>query len=251
MVAGLRARSKSVLDRGHVGQGTAAVTWWRRALGALRPRAPAFDRVRWSDDAAAVVGGVAGEDDRALAELCESAELAALFRALGIEPGALAGVKPSAPFARVALIAKATVWGAGRDEARCGDLLYALLRSDAACAQALEAAGVTRAKVTTFLAHGVIAHDPPAAATAPRGEELELMLHNDDFTPQDFVVKVLVDIVGLDRRVATTHMFEVHERGGSVVATLPRAKAIDAAVRILERGRAAGFPLLVTLESFT
>jgi ATP-dependent Clp protease adaptor protein ClpS len=215
------------------------VSIWERVRAALTPKPPNLDdRVRLSFDAADVLAS-----NDVVAALFDAAELASFWRAVGVERVAVASTLPAA---RVKLIAQASVLGAGRDEARCGDLLYALVRVDKNLAAAFANVGVTRAKLTTFLAHGVVEHPPLAA---PRGDELDIVLHNDDFTPQDFVVAALQHELAIGERDAIKHMLEVHTQGASVVGTLPRVDAIDAATRLRKRAIAAGFPLLVTIES--
>jgi ATP-dependent Clp protease adaptor protein ClpS len=219
------------------------VPFWRRALDALRPKPPNLDgRVRFSLDATdALAAGTLVE------ALLDSAELAPFVRAIGGVPKA---VPVSVRLDRVRFVAQASVLGAGRDEARCGDLLYAVLRLDKAAADALAAAGLTRAKLTSWLAHGVVEHAVIDVAKVARGETLEVVLHNDDFTPQDFVVRVLREIAGLEHADAAKRMLEVHHEGASIIATLPRKDAVDVANKVVAAARIAGFPLLATVESF-
>jgi ATP-dependent Clp protease adaptor protein ClpS len=220
------------------------VPFWRRALGALLPKPPNLDgRVRFSLDAADALAS-----DAPLVEaLLDAPELAVFVRATG---GAPKSVPVGVRLDRVRFVAQASVLGAGREEARCGDLLYAVLRLDKAAADALAAAGITRARLTSWLAHGVVDQVPIDASKVARGETLEVVLHNDDFTPQDFVVRVLREIAGLDHEEAMKRMLEVHHEGASIIATLPRSEAVAAANKLTSAARIAGFPLLATVESF-
>lgn len=75
-----------------------------------------------------------------------------------------------------------------------------------------------------------------------------VIIHNDNVTTMDFVVKVLVKIFFLDESQAETVMYTAHFHGSAYVQTLPRSEAekrIDAAH--FTAGM-VGFPLRFTME---
>ncbi len=239
----------------------AKLPWWRRALGVLGlARGPETleEQLRgaaWSDDAQDVVRHV-DRGGGVLDALAEATELASFFDAVeaandgaanrGPVRDVMRGGSPQA--GRAVRVAKLSALGAGRSEVRSGDVLYALLRLDQRVEGLLAGAGLTRGRLATFLSHGVLAH--PRITGGPRGDVLELVLHNDDFTPQEVVVELLEEAFGLHRDEAVARMLEVHTVGASIVASLPRAEALASANRVLDEMRGRGYPLLVTLESF-
>lgn len=75
-----------------------------------------------------------------------------------------------------------------------------------------------------------------------------VLIHNDDVTPMDFVVYVLVDIFKLDGARAVDVMMEAHHTGVAHVITEALEKAefhVDQA-RSLARGRS--YPLSFSIE---
>lgn len=76
----------------------------------------------------------------------------------------------------------------------------------------------------------------------------KVVLHNDDFTPMDFVTLVLTDIFGKSRSEAEEIMLTVHHKGKANVGLYTKEIAITkiAQVRIVAEDR--GHPLLATAE---
>ena len=75
-----------------------------------------------------------------------------------------------------------------------------------------------------------------------------VLIHNDDVTPMDFVVRVLRSIFSLDESRAMDVMFEAHHTGVAHVVTEPleRAEFHVEQARSLSRGR--GWPLTFSIE---
>lgn len=76
-----------------------------------------------------------------------------------------------------------------------------------------------------------------------------VILHNDDVTPMDFVVWLLISLFGRPFDDAVVLMLEVHETGASVVCTCSqeRAELYVEQVHSLARGR--GYPLTASCEA--
>jgi ATP-dependent Clp protease adaptor protein ClpS len=88
-------------------------------------------------------------------------------------------------------------------------------------------------------------------ATKPKVERPKLykvILVNDDFTPREFVVRVLKAEFRLSEDEAHKVMITAHRRGVCVVAVYARDIAETKATRATDAGRQAGFPLLFTIE---
>jgi len=75
-----------------------------------------------------------------------------------------------------------------------------------------------------------------------------VIIHNDDVTPMDFVVAVLVKFFELDVRRAARIMLEAHTRGQALVAVLPYEEAHRRVYAAQSAARDFGYPLSFTLE---
>ncbi|MCC7073789.1 MAG: ATP-dependent Clp protease adaptor ClpS [Deltaproteobacteria bacterium] len=129
-----------------------------------------------------------------------------------------------------------------------GDLLLAIAEHDPQAQALLQTTGYSHSILLSLLAHGSEA--PPAPdAKLPAGDTLEVVVHNDDYTPQDLVVAIFVDELNLDPARAHALMLEVHTTGQATVLSLPREQAIERARRASQRARAAGAPLRITLRA--
>src|SRR5690606_13912290 len=76
----------------------------------------------------------------------------------------------------------------------------------------------------------------------------KVILVNDDYTPREFVVRVLKAEFRMSEDQAYRVMITAHRRGTCVVAVYPRDVAETKATRATDAGRRAGFPLLFTTE---
>lgn len=75
-----------------------------------------------------------------------------------------------------------------------------------------------------------------------------LIMHNDDYTTMEFVVWVLVSVLGLAEAKAISLMLEIHHQGLAKVAILPKELAEVKQKQIMELAEQEEYPLLVTLE---
>jgi ATP-dependent Clp protease adaptor protein ClpS len=76
----------------------------------------------------------------------------------------------------------------------------------------------------------------------------KVVLLNDDFTPRDFVVRVLRGVFRMSDDEAWSVMITAHRRGACVVAVFTREVAETKAEQGNEAGRRAGHPLTFTTE---
>lgn len=91
----------------------------------------------------------------------------------------------------------------------------------------------------------------PRSRTRPKTERPKLhkvILVNDDFTPREFVVRVLKAEFRMTQDQAYKVMITAHRRGVCVVAVYTKDVAETKATRATDAGRAAGYPLLFTTE---
>jgi ATP-dependent Clp protease adaptor protein ClpS len=75
-----------------------------------------------------------------------------------------------------------------------------------------------------------------------------VLLHNDDFTTQEFVDWVLISVFNHDPETAHRIMLHVHMRGVGVAGIYPYEIAETKAQKTMALAREAEFPLLVTIE---
>ena len=94
--------------------------------------------------------------------------------------------------------------------------------------------------------HGVVVETSrPEVARPPL---YSVLLLNDDYTPMDFVVDVLVRFFALDVEKATQIMLHVHTRGRGVCGVFTREVAEEKARRATDFAQQNGYPLLFGTE---
>jgi ATP-dependent Clp protease adaptor protein ClpS len=76
----------------------------------------------------------------------------------------------------------------------------------------------------------------------------KVILVNDDFTPRDFVVRVLKAEFRMSEDQAHRVMITAHTKGACVVAVFTRDVAETKATRATDMARSEGYPLLFTTE---
>lgn len=91
----------------------------------------------------------------------------------------------------------------------------------------------------------------PRTKVKPKVERPNLhkvILLNDDFTPRDFVVKVLKAVFRMSEDQSYRVMITAHRRGACVVAVVTKDVAETKATEGTEAGKRAGYPLMFTTE---
>jgi ATP-dependent Clp protease adaptor protein ClpS len=76
----------------------------------------------------------------------------------------------------------------------------------------------------------------------------KVILVNDDYTPREFVVAVLMAEFRMSEDQAYRVMITAHKRGVCVVAVYAKDVAETKATRATDAGRSKGYPLLFTTE---
>lgn len=75
--------------------------------------------------------------------------------------------------------------------------------------------------------------------------QYQVLIYNDDFTPMDFVVEVLVQIFDKEQDAAVRLMLSVHEGSFAVVGVYPKDIAQTKAAEAVQWARDEGYPLKV------
>lgn len=78
--------------------------------------------------------------------------------------------------------------------------------------------------------------------------QYKVIMHNDDFTPMEFVVDILIDIFRKDLLEAERLMMTVHERGRASVGIYTYDMAVTKVQTASERARQEGYPFRMTVE---
>ena len=76
----------------------------------------------------------------------------------------------------------------------------------------------------------------------------KVILLNDDYTPREFVVKVLEAVFRMSESQAYRVMMVAHTRGACVIAVYARDVAETKAKEATELGKQKGYPLYFTTE---
>jgi ATP-dependent Clp protease adaptor protein ClpS len=77
----------------------------------------------------------------------------------------------------------------------------------------------------------------------------QVILLNDDFTPMDFVVKVLEHFFGLGQERATQIMFQIHNSGKGICGVYTYDVAETKVALVSDYARAHEYPLLCDMEA--
>jgi len=77
----------------------------------------------------------------------------------------------------------------------------------------------------------------------------KVVLHNDDFTPMDFVVAVLEMFFNMEKALAVERMQEIHRTGRAICGTYSKDVAETKAYYVMEYARKHDHPLLCSIEA--
>jgi len=76
----------------------------------------------------------------------------------------------------------------------------------------------------------------------------KVLLLNDDYTPMDFVIEILMDIFGKEQIEAIDLMLKVHEKGKAVCGIYVYDIAETKVVQVQNRAKKNEFPLRTIME---
>ncbi|ATX82275.1 ATP-dependent Clp protease adaptor protein ClpS [Mariprofundus ferrinatatus] len=96
-----------------------------------------------------------------------------------------------------------------------------------------------------------IVHKPDAETTEPqlqRPPMYSVVMLNDDFTPMDFVVDILVRYFHKSEETANTLMLQIHLQGSAVCGVFPRGIAETKIHQVEAASRSGGHPLRCIME---
>ena len=139
----------------------------------------------------------------------------------------------------------------GRGVVDGADALVAIFsEKESPAVKELRRHGATRFAVTSYIAHGVRKSDPPE--TQPTREELhgdvEVVFFNDNYTPMEFVVKVLREHFDLSLDAAVPIMLKIHREGRAVCGQFDTRVAREKVELVRATARAEEHPLRCVAE---
>lgn len=77
----------------------------------------------------------------------------------------------------------------------------------------------------------------------------QVVMHNDDFTPMEFVVTVLESFFHVERTQATRLMYEVHNLGRAICGVFSKDIAETKVNQVVEYAGRHEYPLLCSIEA--
>ena len=76
----------------------------------------------------------------------------------------------------------------------------------------------------------------------------KVILLNDDFTPMDFVIEILMDFFAMSEQKATQVMLQIHTQGAGVCGTYSKDVAETKVYIVNEYSRSYQHPLMCSME---
>lgn len=151
--------------------------------------------------------------------------------------------QPTLAFQRVIQRAILKVQSSGNKEVGSADVLLAIVAE-----QTSQAAELLKQHAVTYQA--VLGSVVPGPAGKPEAKdlgdatELQVVLYNDDYTPMEFVVRVLQEFFGMDAENAKEAMLEVHREGVAVCGLYSREDGLALVGQVMAFARENGHPLV-------
>lgn len=94
-----------------------------------------------------------------------------------------------------------------------------------------------------------IEEDIETTTSVGQDDMVKVIIHNDDETPMQFVIAILLEIFKQSLIFAEAIMWEAHNNGMAIVCALPKEEAETKVRQAHFRARMLGFPLTFTIES--
>ena len=82
-----------------------------------------------------------------------------------------------------------------------------------------------------------------------RPRKYKVIMHNDDYTPMNFVTQILEKIFHHPTAAAESIMITIHEQGQGIAGIYSREVAETKCAHVIQLSRENSFPLMVTTEA--
>ena len=79
-------------------------------------------------------------------------------------------------------------------------------------------------------------------------KKYKVILHNDDYTPMDFVIVILMDVFNFGFKKATQITMQVHEKGKGIAGAYSKEIALMKTKKCNQISRKEGHSLMVSME---
>lgn len=81
-----------------------------------------------------------------------------------------------------------------------------------------------------------------------RPRRYRVLMHNDDYTPMDFVIKMMAGVFDKPFPTAVALMLKIHHQGMAVCGVYSAQIAETKIAKVHSEARSAGHPLMCTME---
>lgn len=129
--------------------------------------------------------------------------------------------------------------------ARLVELLAALIRVEPSTVEACAAGGLRPVDLLFLLVHG----SPESELRVPDGDELSVVLVDDDVSTMELVVEVLETDFAMGHDQAVELTTQVHRSGRGEAGRFAAGEALQRVRAAHDRARRRGYPLLLRLEA--
>ncbi len=151
--------------------------------------------------------------------------------------------QPTLGFQRVIQRAILHVQSSGKKEVTGANVLVAIFgEKDSHAVYFMQQQGITRLNAVTYVAHGVAAVPVPSARDATSAD-VQVVIYDDEHTPMEFVVGVLEQFFGMERKDAAETMLEIHREGVAVCGLYSRQDGEEVVKQVLAHAVEHGYPL--------
>ena len=76
----------------------------------------------------------------------------------------------------------------------------------------------------------------------------KIYLYNDDYTPLEFVIEVLMDVIKLDEHKAGQISMQAHYQGKALCGIFPKDIAETMVCQAIQKAQTQGYPLLLIAQ---
>jgi len=90
--------------------------------------------------------------------------------------------------------------------------------------------------------------NPEQAHILDRPRLYGIKIHNDDYTPMDFVVHLLMKVFRKDEAEARSLMIDIHQKGEKLVGVYSYDIASTKKIQSERMSEQAGYPLKITMD---
>lgn len=76
----------------------------------------------------------------------------------------------------------------------------------------------------------------------------KIYLYNDDYTPLEFVIEILMEVIKLDENKAGQISMQAHYQGKALCGVFPKDIAETMVCQAIQKAQAQGYPLLLIAQ---